>query len=476
MQMRFEQVQKQTQKLIMSPQMQQAMHLLQLPLMELNAVIEQEMVANPVLEEVQESQETAEEEAAQEDATEADPELDFDKEFDILARLDDEWREYFQATGSFHRTSDEEEKRRRFFEASITMPETLEEHLVKQLHLSSSLPRTKEIGELIIGNIDEAGFLTASREEICASCGCSPDEFEQTLRLVQSFHPVGVGARTLQECLLLQLDRLGKGTGLEARIVANHMEELGHRNFPAIASRLSVDVKDVQRAAEMIATLEPRPGRIFDQEEPYYIIPDVLVEKVGEDYVVTFNSEYTPRLRINNLYKKLMKEKALESSTKSYIREKIQAGRWLVRNIQQRQQTLYNIATELVRRQRSFLDNGISHLRPLTMQTVATALGIHESTVSRAIANKYIDTPQGLFQMKYFFSTGLSTDSGGAVSTKNVKEVIHTLIKNEDPANPLTDQKIIELLTQQGIQIARRTVAKYRKELHILPSNLRKKF
>ena len=484
--MRFQQLQKQTQKLIMSPQMQQAIHLLQLPLMELNALIEQEMVENPVLEESQDHEQTEPADNIHEELESADDalpaaadsgsELDFDKEFDILSRLDDEWRDYFQQVSSYQKTSDDEEKRRRYYESSIAPTETLEDHLLKQLNISTADLAQRRIAEQIIGSIDEKGYLTLPLEEICNSAECALEAAQEVLELIQSFHPVGVGARSLSECLLLQLERIGKGDSLEYRIVSGFLKELGHKNYSLIASRLSVSIPDVQKAAEMIGALEPRPGRIFDQEEPVYITPDILVEKIGDEFIITMNNEKTPRLRISNLYKNLMKEKNIEISTKSYIREKIQAGKWLVRNIQQRQQTLYNIAEELVRRQRSFLENGISHLRPLTMQEVAGSIGIHESTVSRAIANKYIDTPQGLFQMKFFFSTSIATQSGGAISAVNVKEMIQNLIKNEDSKKPLSDQKIIELLKGQGIDLARRTVAKYRKELHILPSNLRKTF
>jgi RNA polymerase sigma-54 factor len=482
--MRFEQLQKQTQKLIMSPQMQQAIHLLQLPLMELNTLIEQEMVENPILEETsQEEANSSEQTESTENndeeilpATEGDSELDFDKEFDTLSRLDDEWREYFQQSSSYNKISDDEDNRRQYYESSITPKETLEEHLLKQLNIATTNDSQRKTGELIIGSIDNNGFLGISPEEIHETSQCPEHEFEAVLKIIQSFHPVGVGARSLSECLLLQLIRLGKGSSLEAAIVRDFIGELGHKNYSLIAGKLSVNVNDIQKAAEMISTLEPRPGQIFDQEEPVYVIPDILVEKIGDEFVITMNNEKTPRLRISNLYKTLMKEKGLESATKEYIREKVQAGKWLVRNIQQRQQTIYNIAEELVRRQSSFLENGISHLRPLTMQEVASSVGIHESTVSRAIANKYMDTPQGLFQIKFFFSTSIATQTGGTISALNVKEMVKILIKKENPQKPLSDQKIIQLLSEQGIDLARRTVAKYRKELHILPSNLRKKF
>jgi len=476
--MRFEQSQKQTQKLIMSPQMQQAIHLLQLPLMELNAMIEQEMVANPVLEEestqAEQTPESSEEEIPSPE-TETDSELDFEKEFDVLSRLDDDWREYYQQAGVYQKSSEEDEQRRQYYESSITPNETLEDHLLKQLYITTSNPHQKEIGETIIGNLDENGYLYVSLESICQSIHCSQKEFETILTTIQSFHPVGVGARSLSECLTLQLKRIGKKESLETIIVKDHLDKLGGKNYAYLAGDLSVHISEIKKAAEIISTLEPRPGRIFDQEEPVYILPDIIVEKIGDEYVITMNNEKTPRLRISSLYKNLMKEKGTDPTTKEYIKEKVQAGKWLVRNIQQRQETIFTIATELVNRQKAFLEHGISRLKPLTMLEVAQAIGIHESTVSRAIANKYMETPQGLYEMRFFFTTGLATQSGGSISTTNVKEIIQNLIKKENPHKPLSDQKIIELLSEQGIDIARRTVSKYRKELHILPTNLRKK-
>jgi RNA polymerase sigma-54 factor len=334
----------------------------------------------------------------------------------------------------------------------------------------------KALGELIIGNIDENGYLTLPLEELGQTSEVPLQNLERVLKIIQTFHPVGVGARNLSECLLLQLTRLGKGDGPEAKIVSEYLNDLGKKNYSNIAKGLNISLTETQRAAELIGTLEPKPGRIFDTEKPHYAIPDVVVDKVGEDYVVMLNDDRIPHLRISNLYRGLMKDKSLETETKDYIRNKVQSGKWLVKNIQLRQQTLFNIAQTIVKEQKDFLDHGVSHLKPLTMQMVASQVGIHESTVSRAIANKYMTTPRGLFQMKYFFTPGLQSQTGENVSTTNIKEMLDELIAKEDHQKPMSDQEIVEALKAKGINVARRTVTKYRKELKILPSNLRKKF
>lgn len=470
--MRLEQVQKQSQKMIMTPQMQQGIQFLQLPLMELSSLIQQEMTENPVLEEITNTQEPSlEKEEAQKDS-----EVDFDDEFSRLSELDDEWKEYFRQTGSYTRRSDDEEKRRRFYEESITTQETLQEHLLNQLRLTMTQKKDQELGELLIGNLDENGYLTSPLEELAQNAQASPLEMERVLKILQTFHPVGVGARTLTECLLIQLTRLGKAESLEAKIIREHLSDLGKHNFLGLAKVLNIPLPKIQQAAEMIATLEPKPGRIFGEQNTQYAMPDIVVEKVEDEYVVVMNDERIPHVRISNLYRNLMKDKNLEGETKDYIRSKVQAGKWLVKNIQLRQQTIYQIASTLVKEQQAFFEHGVTHLKPLIMQTVATAIGMHESTVSRAIANKYMSTPRGLFQLKYFFTPGVQTQTGQNMSTTNIKEIIGELIAKEDSASPLSDQAIVEALKAKGIEVARRTVTKYRKELKILSSNLRKKY
>jgi RNA polymerase sigma-54 factor len=302
------------------------------------------------------------------------------------------------------------------------------------------------------------------------------DRLQEALELVQTFHPVGVAARNLKECLLIQLDRLGKSESVEAAVVSQHLDDLGRKRYPEIAKSLSLTVEQVQQIANFISTLEPKPGRMFTTEQQQYVAPDVVIQKVTDKYVVLLNDEQIPHLRISNSYKELMASSEKSTEARDYIREKVRAGKFLIKSIHQRQQTIKNIAQVIVERQREFLDAGIAHLKPLTMAQVAEVVGVHETTVSRAVANKYMQTPQGLFEMKFFFTPGFETASGAAMSNTSVKENISKLIEREDPTKPLSDQEIVAILKEQGIPIARRTVAKYRNELNILPSNLRKTF
>jgi RNA polymerase sigma-54 factor len=296
------------------------------------------------------------------------------------------------------------------------------------------------------------------------------------LALIQGFYPPGVGARDLRECLLIQLQRGGRESSLEYRIVAEHMEDLGRRRFPEIARRMGISVDEVQTAANKIARLNPRPGQVFAAAPQNYVLPDVTVEKVDGDYQVILNNEQIPHLRISNIYKDIIAQGNNGAEVKDYIRDKIRSGKFLIRSIHQRQQTISNIAHQIVTRQRDFFEHGPSHLKPMTMAEIANAVGVHETTVSRAVSGKYMATPQGIFEMKYFFTSGYQTATGESMSNTSVKEAILDLVKHEDGNAPLSDQEIVEILTERGIPIARRTVAKYRTELNILPSHMRRKY
>ena len=469
---RLKQVQNQSQKLILSPQMQQAIHMLQIPLMELTQLAQQEMDTNPLLEEEIEQQDPeAESEAAQ---TEADQE--FQEEFDKLAQLDDEWREYFRQTTAVRRVSEEEEERRKYFEDSITSEETLQEHLQAQFGLADLTDMEKNIGQAILGNIDENGYLQSDLDGIAQSTGAQISQVEKMLKLIQTFHPVGVGARNIGECLSLQLERLGQNGNIAAAIATRHLDDLAKKHYAQIAKALSTTVEEVHKAAQLITALEPKPGRLFSENRAQYVIPDVIVEKNDDQYIIMLNDDRIPHLRISNLYRNIINQQDSKEETRNYIKEKVKSGLWFIKNIQQRQQTIYNISKYIVDKQKPFLDEGISFLKPMTMREIADTVGIHESTVSRAIANKYMQTPQGVFQMKFFFTTGIETQSGESLSASNVKNRIQELIRSEDPKHPLSDQKIISILAQEGVKLARRTVAKYRGELNIPPTNLRKQY
>ncbi len=480
MELRLGQIQSQVQKpiitIMMSPQMQQAIRLLQLPILELSQKIEEELLQNPVLEEEELAAPEVEEPAEAPAETQGE-EVSFDEEFNTLAKLDDEWRDFFRQTAPYTKRSDDEDERRAFLESSITRSDTLEESLTHQMTLSVASEPERKLGLFIIGHIDENGFLTADVDDLSRLSGHSPEEVERVLKIVQTFEPSGIGARNLQESLLIQLRNLGKENSLAYRIVEKHFSELAKKKFPRIGRDLSVTVEEVQAAVEEIARLTRRPGRLVGPEHTHYIVPDITLRKDDGDFEIVVNDDRIPHLRISDFYRKMMGDDNLSPKVKEYIKERIHSGRWLIKNIYQRQQTLHNIAKEIIGVQKKFLTgSGSRGLRPLTMHQVAEVVGLHESTVSRAIANKYIETPRGLFPLKYFFTTAIETDDGGEVSSRQVKHLVKELVDKEDPRKPFSDEALVKLVNARGMKIARRTVAKYRKELGILPSHLRKQF
>ena len=487
-----------TQSLVLAPQLQQSLALLQAPTLELKALVEQELQQNPVLEEVEAPEADApEKSSAEDDETSAAPDLaeppedtafdsamekntdapvdDFQAEFEKLVQLDQEWRDHFSATNIPLRQSAEDEEKRQFMFDSITAETSLAQVLMDQARESSLTDEQRGLAELIIGNIDDFGYLKATVEELATSTNLPAEKISDVLKIIQTFDPPGVGARDLRECLMLQLERAGQVESLEYRIIRDQMEALGKRRIPEIARGTGRTVDEVQESLAKIARLDPRPGRAYLPNVEQYVLPEVFVQRSGDDYAVTTNDEQIPHLRISNVYKDLMAAGENNDEVKNYIREKIRAGKFLIKSMHQRQSTIHNIGREIVKRQREFMEKGISHLKPMTMAQVAEVVGVHETTVSRAVANKYMQTPQGLFEMKFFFTAGLATATGGGeVSNTSVKDMIAEIFKGENPAKPLSDQEVVKMLGEKGITIARRTVAKYRDELNILPSNLRK--
>jgi len=491
MQIRLEHLQSQVQKpiitIMMSAQMQQAIQLLQLPILELAQKIENELAQNPVLEEIS-REEPAEEQAGkqaeeapaaetgQDGGRENEKDLRFKEEFDVLRKIDDEWREYFQQAGPYFRQTEDEEERRAFLESSITRSETLTEHLSAQMALVATSADERALGDLIIGNIDEHGFLRTGLDELALLAGKTPREIERVLKIIQTFDPSGVGARDLKESLLIQLRQMGKEGSLAYRVVEKHYEQLGKKRFQEIARAERVTVDDIQEAVKDIVRLSLRPGAGFGQAQTQYITPDITLRKDDGKFEITINDERIPHLRISNFYRRMLTDDEVPKEVRDYIKEKVHAGRWLIKNIHQRQETLYNIASEIIRRQETFFKTGGGALKPLTMHQIAEAVGLHESTVSRAISAKYIDTPHGIFPLKFFFTTGIETEGGEEVSAHRVKHALKELVAKEDTKRPLSDEALVKMLNDQGYKIARRTVAKYRKELGILPSHLRKSF
>jgi RNA polymerase sigma-54 factor len=482
---------------VLAPQLQQSLALLQAPTLELKALVEQELQQNPVLEEVLAEDLEQEEKTDRDGETTAElpdpaeppsdlqfdssaenrdgePVDDFEAEFEKLTQMDQEWREHFAQTNLPIRQSQEEEEKRQYMFDSIVAGTSLQENLLEQVRLSDLPPQQTQIAEMIVGNIDDYGYLQASVDELAFSTNIPADQIAAVLEIVQTFHPPGVAARDLRECLLLQLQRAEKQNTLEYQIIEKHMEALGKRRLPEIARGLGLSVDQIQKAVERIGHLEPRPGRDFLPDNQQYILPEIFVQKIDGELVATNNNEHLPHLRISNTYKDLMSQAESSTEVREYIREKIRAGKFLIKSLHQRQQTILNIANEILKRQREFMEHGVSHLKPLTMVQVAEVVGVHETTVSRAVSGKYIQTPQGIFEMKYFFTSGIKTASGEGMSNTSVKDIISELIQKEDTSKPLSDEEIVKTLDQKGIVIARRTVAKYRSELNILPSHLRK--
>lgn len=492
---------------VLAPQLQQSLALLQAPTLELRALVEQELEQNPMLEEVMEADTDMKESRLKDDegsnsadpceppedtkvdptseADSSEPVDNFQEEFERLVQLDQEWRDHFSQVNLPNRNSAEDEEKREFMLNSIVATTSLQEHLMDQLRMSDCPKDLLPIAELVIGNIDDRGYLPERKEDhsgrdvvddLAFATGIPRESISEALKLVQSFEPPGVGARNLRECLMLQLERDGRQHTNEYLIISEYMEALSKRRIPEIARGLGVNNEEAQNAVNRIALLEPHPGRAFLPDNHQYIVPEVFVQRVGDDYIVSTNNEQVPHLRISNAYKDLMAQPESSSEVREYIREKIRAGKFLIKSLHQRQQTILNIANEIVTRQREFLEKGVAHLKPMTMVQVAEAVGVHETTVSRAVSGKYIETPQGVFEMKYFFTSGIMTADGVGMSNTSVKDMIDDLVKTEPGNAPFSDDQIVKLLKEKNVVIARRTVAKYRAELNILPSNLRRRY
>ncbi len=487
-----------SQSLVLSPQMQQSLALLQAATLELKALVEQEMAQNPILEEVAAPEAEAEpsgktnEEGEPVEAPDpaeppadvtydpasekgpGEPADDFAAEFERLAQIDQEWRDHFTQTNLPMRQSAEDEEKRQFMFDSLVASTSLQESLLEQVREANLTAEERSIAELLVGNVDDHGYLKTTIDELAAATGIPAAKIEPMLAKVQTFDPPGVAARNLRECLMLQLERDEEQGTLEYRIIRDHMEALSKNRIPEIARGLDVTLDDVQEAIARIRTLEPRPGRSFLSDTNQYILPEVFVQRQGDEFIVTTNNDHVPHLRISNTYKDMMATAGNSPDVLNYIREKIRAGKFLIKSLHQRQQTILNIGNEIVKRQREFMEKGKAYLKPLTMVQVAEVVGVHETTVSRAVSGKYMQTPQGTFEMKSFFTAGIQTTSGEAMSNTSVKDLIAEMFHKENITQPLSDQDIVNQLKQKGIEIARRTVAKYRGELNILPSNLRK--
>jgi RNA polymerase sigma-54 factor len=471
---------RQSQRVVMTPLLQQAIQLLQLSTLELQEVVQKELLENPLLEEV--APETDGPEAPAPTATTPDAPAPTpvepapiepsptserqtdDLPFDLTAVMFDDHEERSLVA--------QEDREELPFENIVRSMSSLTDHLDEQLRFTVEDPLVRRIGNEIIGNLDEDGYLRAELSEIAERCQTTVEQVEKVLLLVQAFDPPGVAARSIQECLLIQLKVDPNPDPVSVEIVEEHFDELSRRRYPDIARALKLPLDRVMESVEEIMGLEPKPGRRFGGSDSRYIVPDVVVHKMGGEYVVVLNEDGIPRLRVNSLYRSLLRSSG--DDARAYVEQKLRSAVWLIKSVDQRQRTLRKVTQSIVKFQRDFLDKGLPCLRPLSLRDVGEDIGMHESTISRVTTNKYVETPQGLFELKFFFHSGIASGDGEMVSSVSVKKMIQDLLANEDPAKPLSDQEVAQILKGRGLTIARRTVAKYREELGILPSHQRR--
>jgi RNA polymerase sigma-54 factor len=460
------------QKLILTPSLQQAIKLLPMSTLELADLLNQEMVENPLLEEVP-TEDLQPAEPAQEKAqTEEKPQTEKGDVWDD-ADYDYFFGDYLDE--GYRPRTPTEVKELPPIENTLSTAASLSDHLEWQLSLQTDDALLKDIGEAIVGNLDDDGYLVASVDEIAAMGDWSLTDVERALQHVQTFDPIGVAARDLQECLTLQLRHIGLAGTITEKIVTDHLKLLQNHQVPEIARRLGVTIDELKEHIEIVRNLDPKPGSRFNPSQSQYVIPDVYVVKVEDHYEVFLNEEGLPQLRISPVYRRLL-DKTSENSdeTRAYVKDKFRSALWLIKSVDQRQKTIHKVAISIVNFQKEFLDHGIEYLRPLVLRDVANDIGMHESTVSRVVNNKYMHTPQGVFEMKFFFHSGISSSYGESVSSVTIKQRIRKIIENEDPRKPLSDSKIVSILQKEGLILARRTIAKYREELKIPTSNQRK--
>ena len=458
------------QKLILTPSLQQAIKLLPMSTLELSELLNQEMVENPMLEEVP-TEELQPVEAAQEKQEEKQP--------DKSDTWDDQDYEYFfgdYLDEGYRPHTPTEVKELPPIENTLSTAASLSDHLLWQLSMQTDEPLIRDIGEAIIGNLDDDGQLVATVDELTAMGPWSIEDVERALNLVQSFDPIGVAARDLQECLLLQIRHTDMAGTPAEKIITEHMRLLQNHQVPELARKLGMSIDELKPHIERIRHLDPKPGSRYNASQSQYVIPDVYIAKVEDQYVAVLNEDGLPQLRISPVYRRLMDKTVAENTdeTRAYVKDKFRSALWLIKSVEQRQKTIYKVATSIINFQRDFLDHGIEYLRPLVLRDVANDIGMHESTVSRVVTNKYMHTPQGVFEMKYFFHSGIASAYGEAVSSVTIKQRIRKIIEQEDPRKPLSDSKIVSILQREGLELARRTIAKYREELKIPTSNQRK--
>ena len=473
--------QRQTQQLVLAPQMRQSLKILQVAALDLRATVQEELQSNPTLEELPMDDVSLEKEARNGDdnATPADDpreELDFSKDFQVLEKIGQDWRDHLSDAGGVRQTSSEEDERRQHFFDSLTTETSLQEHLMGQAEQADCPPPVLEALRFLVGSLDDRGYLTSTLSDLALLANLPLATMQEAAKLLKTFEPAGIGAESLGDCLLIQLAQKGREKSVAARIIRDHFELLVRRRIPDLARKTGLAPDVIQEAIEEIGTLDPAPGRRFADDANRVVVPDVTVEDDNGEWKIILNHDYIPRLRLSNTYKELIAKGKLSKQESDYLREKLRSGKFIINAIEQRQRTIERITREIIKHQGEFFAEGVARLKPLTMTQIADIIGVHETTVSRALANKYIKTPHGVFEMKFFFTSGYQSQAGEAVANTSVKEMIADIIAGEDPGKPLSDQEIVGLLGGKGLKIARRTVAKYREELGLLPSNLRRRY
>lgn len=487
------------QQMVLAPQLRQSLEMLQLPVLELRAMIQQEMEHNPLLDdlrtndmsiEAEREAQTLEDRRPEPEFGESGPEqpdygpersddrteeMDFDREFEALTQLDDEWRDYFYQDGGSQEYTQDAEEKRQFMLDCIVQTESLQEHLLTQLELTELTASDRQIAELVIGSLDDSGYLVTPLGDIAQSAATDVAHVEAVLGAIQDMTPSGVGARDLRECLMIQLRHQQREDSLAAKLVASHLALVGAHRFAQAAAACGVSVADIKAAIDDLSRLDPKPGLSFATEQPTYVVPEMEVRLVEGRYVVVVDDTQLPHVRISRHYRRLLEDPDTSAETKSYIRERIRAGMFLIKSIYQRQRTIQRIATEIVDAQQAFFAQGVSALRPLTMAEIAAKVGVHETTVSRTVSGKYMRSPRGVLELRFFFTHGVKTSDGGSMSNKTVQDKIAQMVAAEDTAHPLSDLELQTRLQAAGVNVARRTVAKYRIQLKIPPSHQRRR-